>query len=579
MRPSRSRRPFKAVSHKAAGQSNVVQSPGTTDLSFGGDVKRDGPRTRTVVCLLTMIVIVAAGLRLVRLGDQSFWTDEFFAMAISSGHGATFHRFGVDPAVPLPLPDLTRPDADASFSSIWNGLERDSHPPLHFLLLAVWRSLFGHDEVAARSLSAVCSLALIGVVIDAVRRQAGWSCALWVGGILAISGVQIAYAREARNYALAMFIVYAAAALVLRCARVRAMDGWAMVALTSLFLAGMLTHYLVIGPFAGLAVWFFISMPLHARVRLAVSICVAAGLFAIVWGPTFLTQRRLGLVEMTRWMGYDAGYGWTAVVRRLARWGWDAIVADPRSPAWVRGVSSLGLIGAIAAAVRDARIRLWIAIVIGTLAHVIAVDAFEGTDRLAIVRYSVLAAPAFVAAVCLSVDRVPALRQFVPLLMLSACAYRIDVPFTERKPEWRTFARQVAAQVGPNDVILLKGEHVWQSEVCVLAFGHYGSWATAARPRVAVITDLPSSELVDRIRSEMSSGRVYVLISPFGGVPHAWLPGTPRRARVIADLYPHAAVWQTAWSDPPAATQATSSMSGDDGGGRDGQGRPGSTAQ
>lgn len=87
------------------------------------------------------------------------------------------------------------------------GLFQETNPPLHFLLLKLWTNWFGDTEFAARSLSALVSLACIPL-IDAVGRELGGR---ELGGrrigriaaaLLAICPVQIYFAHEARGYAL-----------------------------------------------------------------------------------------------------------------------------------------------------------------------------------------------------------------------------------------------------------------------------------------------------------------------------------------------------------------------------------------
>jgi mannosyltransferase len=122
------------------------------------------------------IALLALGLRLHLLGDQSLWRDEIASVALAR----------------LPL------------SQIWGAwMVHETNPPLYYTLLHVWTRLFGEGEFAVRSLSAL--IGTIAVVCAGVlgRRlkseQAGVIAAL----LMAVSALQVFYSQEARGYTLA----------------------------------------------------------------------------------------------------------------------------------------------------------------------------------------------------------------------------------------------------------------------------------------------------------------------------------------------------------------------------------------
>ncbi|NUT87906.1 hypothetical protein HNO91_15830 [Pseudomonas corrugata] len=88
---------------------------------------------------------------------------------------------------------------------IWSITARDIHPPLYYLLLHYWMTLFGDGVVAVRSLSAMMD---IGTVLLSVKlmslvstRRATWIAAL----LLVLLPISVRYSQEARMYTLLGF--------------------------------------------------------------------------------------------------------------------------------------------------------------------------------------------------------------------------------------------------------------------------------------------------------------------------------------------------------------------------------------
>ncbi len=136
---------------------------------------------------LLLILLLAAGLRFYRLDGQSFWADEGNSVAL----------------------------AQKSVGDIVESAAADIHPPVYYLLLKLWGSVFGVDEKGARSLSAVLGvlvvwgLYLVGATMK--NRRTGLMAAL----LAAINPFLIYYSQEARMYQLlALAGVFTAYALL-----------------------------------------------------------------------------------------------------------------------------------------------------------------------------------------------------------------------------------------------------------------------------------------------------------------------------------------------------------------------------
>jgi mannosyltransferase len=139
------------------------------------------------ITLLT-ILFLAALLRFYRLDAQSFWNDE--------GNSARL--------------------SERTVGLIIEGTASDIHPPGYYLLLHVWRAIFGHSEFALRAPSAIAGLALVLFTYLLGRRLFGPATGLMAAFLGAISPFAVYYSQEARMYTLLAALAAAATYLLVR---------------------------------------------------------------------------------------------------------------------------------------------------------------------------------------------------------------------------------------------------------------------------------------------------------------------------------------------------------------------------
>jgi 4-amino-4-deoxy-L-arabinose transferase-like glycosyltransferase len=137
-------------------------------------LERRGPASNRSTIALLAILGVAVFLRLFHLGTESLWLDEGFSVRIAR----------------LPLPELLASAAG------------DIHPPLYYLLLHFWISVFGASEFAARFPSAVFGAASVLLVARLAEKLFDRSTSLVAAALAAVSVFAIHYSQEARSYAL-----------------------------------------------------------------------------------------------------------------------------------------------------------------------------------------------------------------------------------------------------------------------------------------------------------------------------------------------------------------------------------------
>ncbi len=149
----------------------VAQTESPRLPSFGSAVEATLPFVPIVIGLTA----VAAVLRFVGIGHQSYWYDEAYTVALV--HHSPGRMLGL-----LPRTELT--------------------PPLYYCIAWVWVRIFGFGEAGLRSLSAVAGVATVpaiyGVGAKLISKRAG----LVAAAIACFNPFLIWYSQEARSYSL-----------------------------------------------------------------------------------------------------------------------------------------------------------------------------------------------------------------------------------------------------------------------------------------------------------------------------------------------------------------------------------------
>jgi hypothetical protein len=212
----------------------------------------------------TFVGALAFMLGLVRIGNKSLWFDE----AVS----ATFS----DRSFPQLLPEITGGDPNMS---------------LYYVLLNLWRRMFGDSEFALRSMSALAGAgAVVAIYILGTRlfsRRTGTFAAV----LLAVNAFMIQYAQTARGYTLVAFLVTLSCYLFV-CELARPSVG-VRVAYVVVSVAAVYVHYfaalVLIAQFCALA---FLGLRQHlTRARIAtaltvIALCLPAMVFARTGGTS-----------------------------------------------------------------------------------------------------------------------------------------------------------------------------------------------------------------------------------------------------------------------------------------------------
>ncbi|HET6444949.1 MAG TPA: glycosyltransferase family 39 protein [candidate division Zixibacteria bacterium] len=139
-------------------------------------------RFRNLIPVLSTILLGSA-LRIINIGHQSLWLDEFFSYF------------------------LARKD----LAAIIEGTTQDVLPPLYYFFLHYTLN-FGSDETAVRAVSLIFSVLTLPVVYILAKSLFSRRVALASTFLLAISPLHVLFAQEARMYT--MFAFFSAVALL-----------------------------------------------------------------------------------------------------------------------------------------------------------------------------------------------------------------------------------------------------------------------------------------------------------------------------------------------------------------------------
>lgn len=175
----------------------------------------------------SLLFILALGLllRVNNLSGRSLWTDEFFTLFQSSGHGVDIVNL-LDGFSERETPPLLKSrdfrlflesDPAKNIRDVTRGLlDTDTHPPLYFWIIHIWMKVFGDGLFGLRFFSVLMGVFAIFLAYrigaHLFNQRAAGFCALFA----AISVFSVRYSQEARAYGLIMAIGLLSSLFLLR---------------------------------------------------------------------------------------------------------------------------------------------------------------------------------------------------------------------------------------------------------------------------------------------------------------------------------------------------------------------------
>jgi hypothetical protein len=418
---------------------------------------------RSHVAILCVILVLAAALRLGRLGQPVYLLDEIWHAELSTGRGSVHMELPRDRLM-IPSDRPTSFRGAPPWHEVWTHLRGATHPPLYLLTLRLWRAALGEGEATSRALSVLASLIAIVLLFDAARHLSTPRAALWAAALFAVAGPQVALARELRGYALTEMWALGAAAAVARIDRL----GFSVrrgVALFACALAALLTHYFA--ALAMLALGIYALAMLRARARWISCLLLSAALaaFLLVWLPQLLQQRRAvpglesgGATVHLNWLSDTSDH---RVLRAIKRFGELPLrlLVDP--PAGYGALGWLGLLPLVLASTfvavrRDRALVFWLLWFTCTAGGLLALDLARSTRHLEFIRYSLIAGAGVCAIVPLLAPRTVKLTWFAAALPGAATlfvAICLPLAYVKPTPDLRAVAQYLDENLSSGDIV------------------------------------------------------------------------------------------------------------------------------
>jgi mannosyltransferase len=376
------------------------------------------PRDLAAVAVPASLVVAGLIVTLFRIGSKSLWYDE----SLSVGHATS--------------------GLEAFLSQV---VGRDTNGILYFLVLRPWILAFGEGEGAIRALSAICAIVTVLVVYAIGARLLGRLGGLGAAVLLLVNPMTIAYAQEARAYAMAMAIAALGTWLVLD---LPWSPTWRRFGYAVLMGLGVYTHLFFAFVFAAHLLWLIL------RARQATSGVSWRDVFGIGLVFTIVAAPMLVFAVLgdgPDWIPPMSSDTLTWTFLTLAGGSW-ALVAT----------AAIAISVAIAYLVREGRrpgqpgpLRDGIELILLWAVVPIAIGIVISVSRsMLVARYFLVSLPAFVLLVVFACSRLrwrPAMAGAYGLVLVLSLVPSIAWYTTPASADWRSLTKFVATEAGPSD--------------------------------------------------------------------------------------------------------------------------------
>ena len=429
--------------------------------------------TAQTVLLLASILILAACLRFFDIGKASFWFEELVAVEQSTGMGLAHERLPAGRFIDSPHA-ATALNGAAPWWNIWYSAEDGGQPPLHFILLRAWRAIFGEGDIAARALSAALSIVTVALLFFTAETLHGRTAALWACLIMAVAGPQIEYSQEARSYAMLAALTLAMAAVLVRIEK-KGTSPLRLLAIGLCTLAALLTHYVAATALMAALCYAGLRLRGRGRIRVVVTLLLAALAFLTTWGPFLLAQKPLVYLLTLPDVASPHQATSTVVLQWMMLPG-RLFAGGSLAPESIALLAAVLYVMPLAMARRRPDLLLWSIWLLAMTIPLVVIDAICSASTLRLMRYTLPAAPAvYCIAAALLVHERGYRRHIVPIVLTVSCLLSLPSAYTRWKEDWRGFARYVAARCQPGDVLVLyrKDDRDTHADALYLALSHY----------------------------------------------------------------------------------------------------------
>jgi hypothetical protein len=431
-----------------------------------------GARNRALV--FVTIFVVALLLRW-PWQQQGLWADEFFSLAVATGHSlehaaadanASLGDF-VEGSTARPASEwrsyLEHAEPPASVSRIIRAVSlSDTSPPLYYVLLAFWTRAVGTTDFSLRLFSVFWALASLPVLWSLGRSLGGVRVAASACALYAVAPVSVYYSLEGRMYSLLWFLAASMAWITLRLQE-RGVRPVTILMYCVCGAAGFLTHYFFAFVWVGCAIWIAWHPGRTRRVELLAAF-VLTGLLVLPW--YLQVPESLGRWRVTAgWL--DGTLSWRRALTAPVRLAWSLLSGRGvwGGLGWMdRASAVLFLLVGLAALIKGFQplvrprvqlVWLWVAAAcLGPLAF----DLWRGTLTTSVPRYAIAGMPAAMLLTGVLLGRLDA-RLNACFLVLCVVAWlpglRPVLTSPTRIEPYRQVGEELAAWATPSDLVIV----------------------------------------------------------------------------------------------------------------------------
>ena len=460
------------------------------------------------LALLGVILLAAGALRFHRLTEDSFWLDELYSLASSTGRYPDMSPLQVG-QVTKPWPNFTSLEEARPWWYVWVSHRDGTHPPLYLIILRAWRETFGEGDFAARSLSVVAGVVGISLIYDVARLLYNPWAGVFAAALMTIAYPQVYFSQEARPYA--VLIAFGLGTMDALARIERSGANWRrLVALGGCALAMALTHYLCIGALGATGIYALVRFRGTDRKGAILSLIAAAALFLILWGPSLWWQRR---EAYTREFVREPNA--LSVFERLNAVPQKFFVDQPSGWGVFPGVGYVLLLAPLVALRRRRDLLLPYLWLVSTIGAIAVLDVVRGLKLLDWTRYPLLASVGLYLVCAGAFSRARPIFGGIAFSILAAhCMVTLPDMYDLKKADWRGLAADIDARSeGPEPVVLasLTRSEPWFAGALAMGLSHY--MVNLDRP-VLVINDPPTPEALAALRATGTIWYVSANVSP-----------------------------------------------------------------
>jgi uncharacterized membrane protein len=441
------------------------------DQSSG--VPPDVKPSRTLHVMVRLLFGLAILLRVALVERHVLWADEFFSLAMATGHSLEHPAAAAVPALgdfveerdAVPAASYSRylehEDPPASLTRVGRAvLLSDTNPPLYYLLLHGWTRALGATDRALGLFSVLWALAAFPLIYSLGWRLGGRRAALSAGLLYSVAPVSLFYSVEGRMYSMVWFLAAATGWISLRL-HDRGQRPVTLVILVLVSAAGLLTHYFYLFAWAACLTWLAIYPGRLTRQSLLVMALLTCVL-VLPWYlqlPESLNRWRVAgeWLEGSLSIRQTLSAPFLTACRLVSGCApWDDANRLNRLAALVL-VLALGTFYWTRAMFTPDRLLLWLWLIAACTGPLVF-DLLRGTVTSLIPRYALAGMPAAILLMSVALARLGRAGNALVVLLLGLWAPGLrDVlgsKFRARRP-YRAAAERVAAWAGPADLVIV----------------------------------------------------------------------------------------------------------------------------